>query len=241
MLKPFFSYFGSKFTLSKYYPSPVHGRIVELFAGSAAYSCLYPHKRVTLIDTSPDITITWIYLIRAKESEILSLPDIKLGQNVDDLNICPEARLLVGWWCGKGRTVPARSIQDNQWTRKYKLDNKCHYWGKAIRSRIANQLQYIRHWKVICDDWYNHVYMTLPATWFIDPPYEQAGIHYPYNNIDYVSLADACHSVPGQIIACENVEARWLPFRLLKVSKANNSVSGVVRYRNEGVWTSDNC
>lgn len=238
VLKPFFSYFGSKFNLARFYPEPAHNQIVELFAGSAGYSCHYPHYRVKLIDTNPDITISWLYLIRATEKEILSLPDIKLGQSLSDIRgICPEARILIGWWCGKGRTTPAKCILDNQWTRKYKLDDRCHYWGSAIRARIASQLQYIRHWKIICDDWYNHVEVSRPSTWFVDPPYQSAGVHYPYNGIDYRALALACFRLRGQVIVCEQDGAKWLPFRPLREIKANNSVSGKVRYQTEMIWT----
>lgn len=237
-LKPFFSYFGSKFNIAGLYPEPRHNRIVELFAGSAAYSCCYPEKRITLIDTNPDITITWIYLIRSSETEILSLPNIRLGQDIRDIDVCPEARILIGWWCGKGRTTPAKSVQDNQWTRKYKINSRCSYWGEAIRQRIAQQQQYIRHWKVICDDWDNYVESSRrEATWFIDPPYQNAGIHYPYNGIDYRLLSSACYQLRGQVIVCENEGADWMPFRHLRQIKANNSVPGEVRYRDEVVWT----
>lgn len=237
-LKPFFSYFGSKFNIAGMYPEPIYDHVVELFAGSAAYSCHYPDKKITLIDANPDITITWLYLIRSSEAEILSLPDIDLGQDIRDLDVCPEARLLIGWWCGKGRTTPARSIRDNQWTRKYKIDRLCHYWGESIRHRIAKQQKYIRHWKVICDDWDRYIESTQikRATWFVDPPYQEAGFHYPYNGINYKALSVACRRLPGQTIVCENDGADWLPFWPLQRIKVNNSLAGKVRYRNEMVW-----
>jgi hypothetical protein len=55
-LRPFFSYYGSKHRIIDKYPAPVHGRIVEPFAGSAAYATRYYWLPVTLYDANPKIT-----------------------------------------------------------------------------------------------------------------------------------------------------------------------------------------
>ena len=83
-----------------------------------------------------------------------------------------------------------------------------------MRDRVASQVDAIKHWRVIEGD-----YTEAPdaeATWFIDPPYNnKAGSHYPWgcDKIDYNALGQWCHQRRGQVIACENEGATWLPFR----------------------------
>lgn len=236
-LRPFFSFYGSKFNLAPRYPAPQFDSIVELFAGSAAYACCYPHFKVRLVDADPSIYALWSYLISVKESEILFLPDIQLGQDIDSLGVCEEAKILIGFWCGKGQTTPARRILDNRWTRNYKLDHLCHYWGYKVRERIAFQLQFIRHWSISLASWENEV-DERQCTWFIDPPYQNdAGSHYRCNHIDYNNLRSSIYALSGQVIVCEQQGAMWLPFLPFASIKANNSVSGKVRYSQEVYWT----
>jgi site-specific DNA-adenine methylase len=80
-LHPFFSYFGSKFRLAKFYPEPQCDEIIEPFAGSAGYSLLYPNKQVTLYELYEPIVELWDYLIKVPEQEILALP---VGPNYSD-------------------------------------------------------------------------------------------------------------------------------------------------------------
>lgn len=68
-VKPFFSYFGGKWTLAPRYPKPEHGTIVEPFAGSAGYAIRYPDREVILVErapviegdysAAPDVEATW--------------------------------------------------------------------------------------------------------------------------------------------------------------------------------------
>jgi hypothetical protein len=84
------------------YASPAHRTIVEPFAGSAGYAVRHHERDVILVERDPLIASTWRYLLSVTPAEILSLPDLRADQTVDDLPIAPEARLLVGWWCNGG-------------------------------------------------------------------------------------------------------------------------------------------
>jgi site-specific DNA-adenine methylase len=212
-LRPFFGFYGGKWRDAlKHYPTPSHDLIIEPFAGSAGYSLRYAARRVVLCEIDPVLAAVWQYLIRVRPEEIRSIPDIKPWQTVDDLNICEEARWLVGFWLNRGASSPRRS--PSKWMRDGIRPGS--FWGDRVRNTIASQVDHIRHWKI-----YNCSYEDCPiterATWFIDPPYQMAGQHYRFGSsqLDYESLASWCRQRSGQVIVCENQGATWLPFRTL--------------------------
>lgn len=211
-LRPFFSYYGGKWRdAPRLYPEPARHVVCEPFCGSAGYSVRYPARRVILSDVDEVICALWDYLINVSESEIMGLPDVHKGETVYDLDIAPEARILVGFWLNKGvsrpRVSPSAWMLSNQETRPNT------YWGAGVRERIASQLKWIRHW-TITNASYKQV-GDMDATWFIDPPYQgRAGSHYKHGSggIDYEHLATWCRSRSGQVIVCESGGADWLPF-----------------------------
>lgn len=232
-LRPFFSYYGGKWRAAPRYPAPMHDTIVEPFAGSAGYSLRYPDHKVILIDKDPNIVETWRYLLRVSEAEILSLPDIKPGQTVDDIGVHEDARRLIGWWLNSATTAPRRSL--SKWQTESLGGNKAH-WGLRMRQRIADQIGSIRHWRVIEGD-----YTDSPdafATWFVDPPYQVAGTHYRCGSgdIDFGHLAQWCRSRRGQVVVCENKGAYWLPFVDVGLLHATSS-GGAGKRSAEVVWT----
>ena len=236
-LKPFFTFYGGKWRVAKYYPAPLFDTIVEPFAGSAGYSLRYPDRHVVLVERDPLIAATWRYLLRVTPAEILALPDIAPGETVDGLGVCEEAQLLIGWWCNKGSATPKRSPGSNM--RKSlagltKGDPPTGWWGSAIRERIASQLGRIRHWILIEGDYEQAP--AVAATWFVDPPYQGAGKHYRFSKIDYGRLAQWCHFWTGQVIVCENVGAEWLPFRPWRDIKASEAKHGG-KVSREAIWT----
>lgn len=202
-LHPFFSYFGSKYRLAKYYPIPQCGLIIEPFAGSAGYSLMYPDKKICLYEINEAIVELWDYLIVVSESEILSLPlgPFDKDHSVETEVSCIPARTLLGFWLTESQTNASR----------YPLSkSRGGNWTKRKRQMIASQLQYIRHWKVEkCS------FEQIPnqkATWFIDPPYEEAGKRYRHNKMDYSELGTWCKGRSGQVIVCEQNNAAWLEF-----------------------------
>lgn len=238
-LRPFFSYFGSKWILSPHYPAPEHERIVEPFAGSACYSLLYPDHNVILTDLNEEIVDTWKFLINASEEDILSLPDV--FEDVRDVpDLSDGARNLIGFWLSPGSTSPRN--KPTAFARKGHETGGSHLgWYKSgaerIKERILSQLPYIRHWKVGKRD-----YRALPsveATWFVDPPYQLAGHHYPVSDLCYDHLAGWCKERSGQVIVCEAQGANWLPFRFLREVPATPSYrkTGKKQTSKEVVWT----
>lgn len=231
-LKPFFSYFGSKYRAAKNYPAPVYNTIVEPFAGSAGYSVRYPHLNIVLRDISPVISGLWRYLITVSENDIRNLP-IHVD-HVDNLAVNQEAKWLIGFWLNQGTASPRKS--PSAWARQGSAIN--FYWGEVIRERIAGQLQYIRHWEVS-----NASYENIPnthATWFVDPPYQgKSGMNYPYRFSKYEELADWCKSRKGQTIVCEQEGATWLPFDNAFQSKILGTYNKRKSY-SEVMWTNTN-
>jgi site-specific DNA-adenine methylase len=209
-LHPFFSYFGSKFRLAKYYPTPQCDEIIEPFAGSAGYALRYPGKKVTLYEVYEPLIELWDYLIHVSEEEILSLPIAEFNKEnpVEDIVKCSAARTLMGFWLTESQTTSSRyplsKSRGGNWTEKKKED-------------IAKQLKYIRHWKIE-----KLSFEQIPnrqATWYIDPPYEKAGKRYRHNKIDYQLLGEWCKSREGQVIVCEQDPAKWLEFIPLHTEK----------------------
>lgn len=231
-MKPFFSYYGSKYRLCQqgFYPAPRLGNVViEPFAGSATYSVYHECERAILIDKDPVIVGIWNYLIKASEKQILDLPtlgDSHIFDFEDALKkLEPAAQNLIGFWTAKARSQPSKSL--GNWFTTYHKDKSCRVWNEYVKERIAKQLTKIRKWTVVLGD-YNIAYdQSLDfknQTYFIDPPYSSmAGKKYKHNKINYEHLQwwikqNKC----SQIIACENqnLTYRWADFN--KTAEAFN-------------------
>ena len=107
-----FSYYGSKSKIVDYYPPPKHKMIIEPFAGSARYSLKYWQNDVLLVDKYPVIVSIWEYLINATKADILNLPDIVTGQNVDDFDITQVEKWLIGFCINGGSASPKKTAKD---------------------------------------------------------------------------------------------------------------------------------
>ena len=206
-MRPFFSYFGSKWALARgWLPSPAYQTIIEPFAGSAGYSTVHCDPRVNVIlnDLDPIICEVWRYLVRVSPAELLALPDFEDGQTVDDLAVCPEARLLIGFWIARCTASPRKT--PSAWMRSGKYPRS--FWGPRVRETLARQVTRIRHWTVTNKD-YRDIEFNGYATWLIDPPYQTTGAHYRISSIDYSALRLWMSSRRGQVILCENDGANW--------------------------------
>lgn len=232
-LSPFFCYYGGKWRAAPKYPTPTHNVIVEPFAGAAGYATRYPDRQVILVEKDPSIAALWRYLIQVSAEEIRGLPGLPSeGQSTDDMDIAPEARTLIGFWLNKGTAHACKT--PSAWARGGTHPNS--FWGSTIRERIASQLEAIRHWTIL-EGSYEQA-PDLPATWYVDPPYQVAGKHYRCKSVDYTKLSEWCQSRPGQVIVCENEGADWLPFRRFADIKSNPSSRGK-SYSAEVIWTKD--
>lgn len=225
ILRPFFSFYGSKWRLAPKYPEPTHDTIIEPFAGSAGYSLRYPDRQVILVDKDPIITGIWRWLIAASPSDVLTLPEPKQGESLDDYDLPQEARWLMGFWIHRVGFKPTKIV--TKYATRPPVAN--------YKTRVARQLPYIRHWRIAQAD-YTGIANTM-ATWFVDPPYQLAGHRYTYgcSNINYDKLAEWCKARRGQVITCENSGADWLPFQPL-CTQQGFTYRGEVKYSEEAVW-----
>ena len=229
-LRPFWAYYGGKWRAAPRYPRPMHDTIIEPFAGAAGYSLRYPDRKVVLVEKNPKVAATWRYLLRVSAAEVRALPLIRNDQTVSDLDVCEEARLLIGWHLNAGSASPC--LRPSAWMRSGIKPTS--FWGESARERIASQVDRIRHWRIIEGDYTDAP--DVDATWFIDPPYIGAGKHYPTQPADFGALGTWCQTRRGQVMVCENVGATWLPFQPFITIKANDSKNGG-KVSHEALWT----
>ena len=219
-LKPFFSYYGSKYTIIEKYPKPETETIIEPFAGSAQYATRYPHKKVILCDLDDNIFQVWNYLINVSEREIMSI-DLNFD-HIDESSLTQEQKILCGFWISQAAATPRKTKTDR--AKKNSI-----LWTH----RVASQLKHIRHWKI-----HHMSYDQIPdhvGTWFIDPPYTEKGHFYRKSskNIDYDNLREWSLQRRDYHIVCENTEADWMDFSpLCALKNSKNKQTTEVIYTN---------
>ena len=216
-----FSYYGSKSKVIHFYPPPKNELIIEPFAGSAQYALRYFAREVILYDKYKIIVDLWNTLKAMSKKDILGLPPVVVGQNIDELTtISTKERLVMGFMINQGTTHACKKVSP---------------WGvksyNRTKSRIANSLHKIKHWKIHLESYEN--IPNQDATWFIDPPYQFGGHKYSCSNrhIDFYNLAMWSQSRKGQIIVCENTKATWMDFTPLI------SQRGARYTTTEAIWT----
>ena len=209
-LKPFWRYYGGKWRAAPRYPKPKYRTIIEPFAGAAGYSMRYPDRDVLLVEKYPVVAGIWRYLIAVSASEILRIPTV---DSVDDLPawVPQEARWLVGFAMNDAVVQPRRNLSSGR-KKLRSMGRSYEGWSEQQRARVASQVDFIRHWKVIEGGY--HSAPCVQATWFIDPPYNnKAGSYYVHSSLDYGALGQWCRERSGQVMVCENEGADWLPFK----------------------------
>src|ERR1700733_2017064 len=106
MLQPFLSYAGAKFREAALLGRPRYNHVIEPFAGSAAFSCVWEPAQVTLIEVNPVVYGVWKFLQRVSPDEIMRLPsNISHVAELPPL-VCEEARTLIGFWFDSGLATP---------------------------------------------------------------------------------------------------------------------------------------
>lgn len=227
-LQPFFCFYGGKWRAAPRYPQPEHDTIIEPFAGAAGYATRHADRKVIIVERDPIIAALWRYLTRVSTEEVRRLP--LQVESTDALDVCAEAKSLIGFWLNKGTTHPRKT--PSAWARGGLRPQS--YWSGVIRERIAVQVESIRHWHVIEGSYEQAPDVT--ATWFIDPPYQVAGKCYRFRLDDYASLAEWCRARVGQVMVCENEGATWLPFKPFERAKSTPGARGK-SYSTEVLWT----
>lgn len=215
-----FSYYGSKSKIVHLYPRPKHDLIIEPFAGSARYALRYFDRDVVLVDKYKVIIDVWHYLQNASEKDVLGLPRIAPGTNLNTLSLSHGERMFLAFICSHGISIPQYQI------------GKFNSIERDLIS-VSKQLFKIRHWRLVHGT--KESIANVEATWFIDPPYFNGGHKYKHGNkgLDFDELSEWARSRNGQAIVCENDAATWMPFRPLK------RMSGAYQTTNEVWWTND--
>ena len=235
-MRPFFSYYGAKYTVAKHLGPPRLDTVIEPFAGSACYSTRWGVRKAKLYDVSEDICDLWDYLIHCSERDIRSIPDA--FESFEEIQALPRgASLLCRFWVAKGRAEPTSCI--SPWYRKYRNARACRVWGAAVKARIIQQKPMVSEWTVDCVSWER--VPLVEAHWHIDPPYNNApGSRYPNSDLDFADLAEWCKGLPGHVDVCENDGATWLPFKpLCEVVSSRGRRDGA--RSKEAHWTREVC
>lgn len=219
-----FYYYGRKQKITDKYPKPKFDTIIEPFAGSAAYSMKYHTNNVILIEKDKRIADLWLYLIEAQSSDILKLPLLEKGESLNDEKysyLTDNEKSLIGLFLNPGSAQPKKSPA------------KFCAWNEKNRLRLSNDVEKVKHWEIINDDYLN--FNNIEATWFIDPPYQgNGGKYYKYGNknFDYDKLREWVLSRDGEVIVCENSEADWLNFKpLIEIQGQKHKTKEVIYYK----------
>lgn len=191
--------------------------IVEPFAGGAGYSCRYGADReVILVERYAPLAAAWRWLLAASPADVLDLPDVPAGGDVQSMGLPHGAAMFVGFWLNKAGASPSRA--PGAMTRSGIRPASC--WGPQVRERIAEQLPRMAGWRVVEGDYTDAP--DVDAHWFIDPPYQHAGgQYYPCGSsrIDYVALGAWAQTRRGTVTVCEGAGADWLPFSSIGPAK----------------------
>ena len=240
-MRPFFSYYGSKYLGARRYGPPRRDLVVEPFAGSACYATYWAPERVRLYDLSEDVCAAWDWLINCSESDVRAIPD-KFETNEEWLALPDGPRQVVLWNISYALSDARRGLV--AWYLHYaktgerigRLANtgSRYFWGPIVKERIINQQPAIRGWSIERRD-----YREIPlddAHYFVDPPYQGSpGRAYEHSEIDFPALGEWCRSLPGAVDVCENEGADWLPFVPLYSVKSMQSE----KQSREVVWRND--
>ncbi len=245
---PLFKWFGSKWLSSRLLPEPTGYYLVEPFAGGAGYSLRHHKKYVVLAERDESIQYLWTWLIHtASSAAILEIPiNLPEGTDIRSIGLSPGQALLLKNWQRTNNV-------GNCWTVS-KWGHLPGQWTENTRSRVADQVGYVKHWRVARWEGFEllerHARISPGAyhpdtySFFIDPPYQY---NYQYRSktpFDYVRLAGICQQLPGQVIVCEAACPKtgtvpdWLPFSEFGSRVTSRRKAGEHHHSRELIWCS---
>ena len=200
-----FSYFGSKSKIIKTYPTPKFDTIIEPFAGSAQYACLYGlDKPVWINDKYTVIYNIWKWLQNATIKDIDNLPELKLCERVSDITYLSQVEKdLLGFSIGISSNAPR-----DKCTWMAANNNSVLQFKKRVKRIIGK----IDHWLITNLDYTECIIPEYNCTYFLDPPYQYRNSDYVISNNTnfYIELAAHITNLKGHILTCESIKANWL-------------------------------
>jgi hypothetical protein len=169
---------------------------------------------VWINDAYPVIAKIWRYLQQATWNDIKALPELAQGQYISDIkSLTLEERWLLGFLIDDGAFDPRNKVCG--WSAQ---DNRTARFKRRIKPLLGN----ISHW-VITNLPYERVVLKYPGSYFIDPPYQsdKSNSYKVKNDRNFHSkLAEHCYGLEGHVIACDGDKADWLPFTILRRTRA---------------------
>jgi hypothetical protein len=239
-LKAAFSFYGGKSRIAHLYPVPKHDLIIEPFCGGASYSLLHGEGRsVWINDADPKVYGMWTFLRDQLPDWLERIPpSVSVGVRASELVPgAPEGLVSILQAEANQGTQGARGVHDQVTS----MGAKC--WPRLQR-KLQWAHEKVQGWKItnlpfaaVADETSNQPNPT--ATWFIDPPYNNAaGARYRQQVDDYAELRDFCLSRTGQVIVCEGEGAAWLPFQPLVERRGVRSRYQTSTAR-EFIWTAE--
>lgn len=211
-----FSYYGGKSRVSHLYPAPRHDVVVEPFAGGAGYSLLHCERQVWLNDLDDRTRSMWEFMVggqRSADDVETFVPDtVRAGQRVSEFVApsCPEGLIMIMRADANQGSMGTAGLHDTV-TKFGEIS-----WVR-LKRRLLHWIPRIGHWRITGLDWSACV-AEGSATYFVDPPYSNpAGSRYRQTlpADAFARLGEWCRTRDGQVIACENAGATWLPFTVL--------------------------
>ncbi len=212
--KAAFSFYGAKSKILDFYPEPKHDLIIEPFAGGASYSLRHGAGReVWINDLDAEVYGMWCFVRDEFPAWEHAIPtSVNVGDRVSELpglGDAPAGLLSILRAEANQGTQGARGVHDQVTS----MGAKC--WPR-IKAKLQWAHERVQGWSITNERYQDMLidgFVGDRATWFIDPPYDNAaGRRYRQQVVDYGALRNFCLSRKGQIIVCENVGADWLPF-----------------------------
>lgn len=231
-------YYGAKSVIAHLYPEPAYKTLIEPFAGGASYSLRYYDHDVILNDLWEPVYQVWAFVTSPDALRWVRerIPrTVEAGTRIEDLTK-PGDPIGLMYLMHAQAAQAAFGMSVRQ--KITPMGAKC--WNENFVERLEFWLPRIRHWQVR-----HGSYADLPdvtATYFVDPPYQNAaGTKYKESSVDYAHLAQWCQSRRGQVMACDNAGATWMPFVSLtdhrvaglKVSENASAMGEVIWHRND--------
>lgn len=209
------------------------------FRGGCGYSLRHSNLEVHLAESDEHLRELWNWLTKeSSSSDILEIPlNLTPGQSIKDLPLSYGQMLLLKNWQRTNNV-------GNCWTVS-PWGNSPGFWVDAIRTRVSQDINLIRHWQVYSDGFElmeSDLKNDSSVTWFIDPVYQYNYKYRIKTQFDYGRLSNLVKELKGQVIVCEatcpktGVVPEYLEFTPFRKTVTSRRKPGNNMYSNELIY-----